>query len=249
MKLLVDHSLISLALPYTAIGNKSFVHDRNIMTTFDTFDKIQPDVYFCNLDKLTNATLLNIKERPHLKVIFINENSNEDKINAVTSEFGNLYPIINDVIYGDIISCKKAKKAYPECDLSILDQGVLNYKNFTLPLKYKVRIFSSSLIANNYYCGTISSANILNLYKSSKMTYATGNNAMNAILCDSYPVDNVNIEFLLSKLNSNLSKEIAEKRKEIMNAKTNIHICSQLFQEIGESDLSKQILNKLEDFV
>ena len=247
MKLLVDSSLVHLATPYILVGGSAFIHNPSTLSTFDTFDKINPEIYFCDLKMLKKSTISNIKERPYLKVLFIDEENDTKNQEIVKSEFGNVYKIIKDIGCADAISCKSAVKKYSDCDIISIDQAI-NYKNLNLPLKYKVRIFSKNIVPSNYYCGVMNEKNIFSAYKSSKLTFDSGSQMMNIILCGSYPINNLDKEYLLSKLESDINKEILEKRKEILDSKTNLHVCSNLFRELDENIISNNILSKIGEF-
>lgn len=250
MKLLFDRSLLTLFSPVTYAGISSFVHDKSIRSTYDTFDIVKPTVYISDLSNVTKSVLNCISERPDIKVAFIkNENSDQvlENLDNIKSHFGNAYPVLENLYYYDLIACKNAKKKYSYMDLLIINSENDKQVNLNLPLKYIVRIFNNkNMIHNNYFCGTISDSQIEHMYKSSKITLVNNQSRLNAIHCDSYPVESLDYEYLKHLLESDLTEEISSLKNETSEM-TNFNAVVSVLKSVNELEYADVVRNKAKE--
>lgn len=250
MKLLFDRSLLTLVSPIASTGVALFAHDKLIKSTYDTFDIVQPTVYISDLSNVTKSVLNCISERPDIKVAFIkNESSDQtlESLDKVKSCFGNVYPVLENLYYYDVVACKNAKKKYSSMDLLVINSEDEKQVDLSLPLKYIVRIFNNKrMIHNNYFCGTILDTQIEHMYKSSKITLINNQSRLNAIHCDSYPAESLDYEYLMHLLESDLTEEISSLKNQTKEM-TNFNAVINVLKSLNEFEYVDIISNKAKE--
>lgn len=251
MNILVDKTLVSYAKPAVFCGHQASKHDTDIKSTFETFDQINPDIYIADADLLNNTVFKNIEERPALKVCVVQKSHDENHPNKKLFEerFGNVYPWIYDNGYADLFEYNHSK-LIPEykADLVCIEDRLQNVlENLNLGFSIKFRIFSSSLINNNNYCGMLPPFIKKNMYASSKCSIAVGDNYYNSILCGCYPVDlNKNI---LDQVNTDNTKELKSKREELVEKYTSFHAIANVFEILNLTKDAAIVRNKVKELI
>jgi hypothetical protein len=193
MKLLADSTLQSYITPAAFSGFAAAKHDINISSTFDTFDRVNPDIYIADADKLTEAVFKNIEERPALKVFIVQkteldtEHPNKQK---VLDRFGNTFTWLSDNGHADLLFYSNSQfyNRYKADVITIQENEHPLLKNIIFPDDIIFRIFSINIINHNNYCGFAVESIRKNLYKSSRLSFSTGDNYYNSIMCDCMPI-------------------------------------------------------------
>lgn len=252
MKLLVDSTLQSYATPVVFSGFVAAKHDTRFMSTYDTFDLVNPDIYIADADLLSEAVFKNIEERPALKVFVVQKNNIDTehlyKYN-ILNRFGSLYPWIIDKGYADILTYRNAEfyKRYKSDIIMINDQPTSDILNVTFPEDIIFRIFSTQIVPHNNYCGFASEEIRKNLYKSSKLSFSTGDSYCNSILCDCMPIQ-INEDYLTAVYTDHTQK-IKELKAKILSESTNFHAIMSILDIAGYDKESKYIASKLKEIL
>lgn len=245
MKILVDSTLTSYAKPAIICGFQAYRHDTRQMSTFDTFDMSNPDIYLADADLLNPTVYKNIQERPALKVCVIQKNGNVDHPNkkSFTEIFQNSFEWINDSGHADIIEYNKSEyiPQYKSDVIAIEDDPIKGIENIDLPNSIIFRIFSSRLIKNSKYCGHLIDNMKKNFFRSSKISISEGNNIYNSIICGCYPIG-INDD-IIAELNINHSIRLKEMTEQILDSNTNFHALSRILDKVG-LEKEADILNK-----
>lgn len=251
MKVLVDSSLLSYATPLVYSGFSVNKFDRKHISAYDIFDTVKPDIYIGDSDLLDNPTIKNIQENPAIKFCVI-QKAAKDKLDhpnyhKLNSAFGDLYDWIYDLGHADILEYRNAIfREDLKSDLVSIDEPNIDY-DFIIPYKYNFKIFSSTLIHNNHYCGFANSNIKKDIYKSSKLSIATSDNYYNSILCGCLPLTDLSrFEEILNTDNSNKVREL---QLEILNGKTNFHAISSIIDRFGYEKEATQVIEKLKELL
>jgi hypothetical protein len=252
MKLLVDSSLVSYATPAIFSGFSGLKHDPLNMSTFDTFDKVEPDVYIADADLLTETVFKNIEERPALKFCVIQRKPTESEhpnFVKLKDRFGDIYNWILEEGHADLLQYRNSeyKREY-KCDIvSIEDPVIKGIEKVKVKDDVKFRIFSGEIIKSQYYSGFAHIAFRKDIYKSSKLSISSGDNIFNSILCDCFPINlNSNIEELLNKDHSSAIKEMKER---IYADNNNFISIARILNLLGMEKESKTITEKLKEIL
>jgi hypothetical protein len=253
MNLLVDSTLIHYATPAIYAGFKASQHNPAILSTFDTFDKVKPDIYIADADLISNAVLKNIEERPDLKVCFVQKLQGEivdhpnEKI--ISSRFGNIFPWLYDNGVADILTYKNAEfKTRYKADIVSFGDRLLNQLiNINLPKNVVFRIFAEQVINNKYFCGFIRPENKKHVYASARLNICTFDEIYNSMLCGCYPVVYSSDDQLLEELNTDHTRDLKDIYEEIVSSRTNFHACSMVLKNLGYEKEAKIITNKIGD--
>jgi|LakMenEpi03Aug12_release.lakeMendotaPanAssembly.Ray.scaffolds.fasta_scaffold350981_2 hypothetical protein len=250
MKLLVDKTLISYATPVVFSGFSASQHNSQIMSTFDTFDSYEPDIYLADPDLLNNTTYKALEERPHLRVCVIQKEGTEHPKKAEFKErFGNLYEWIIDSGHGDLYLYSNPSfiEEY-KSDLVSIENGIKDFlENLEIPDSLVFRIFSNQLIYNKRYCGIVPEPVNKNIYKSSKYSISLNSNTYNSLLCDCYPIKPE--EFTIDTLYTDKQKEVKELKEKVIEEKTNFHFVANILNILGLDKESKIILYKMKELL
>jgi hypothetical protein len=252
MKLLVDSSLTSYATPAIFSGFSGLKHDPSQMSTFDTFDKVEPDVYIADADLLTESVFKNIEERPALKFCVLQRTPTESEhpnFIKLKDRFGDIYNWILEDGHADLLQYRNSeyKREY-KCDIvSIEDNPISGIEKIKFKDSIKFRIFSEEMIKSQYYCGFTHVAFRKDIYKSSKLSISSGDNVFNSIICDCFPVGiNDPIEDLLNTDHSSAIKEM----KERIYADNNHFISiARILDLLGMEKEAKTITEKLKEIL
>jgi hypothetical protein len=251
MKLLVDDNLISYALPAVYCGFKASKHDPKAMSTFDTFDFVQPDLYIASADKLNDTIYKNLDERPGLRVCVLDGSESDlihPKFNDFKNRYGSAHPWIKQSAVGDLVTYAKSEyiSKYKSDIVSIEEIPIPGIENLYVPEEYIFRIFSESLVNHPNYCGFILQNLKKNFYKSSRFSVSGGSNYFNSILCDCYPI-RID-EFDVNILEADQSRKLKELKEETINNYTNFQVLINILGFMGfdkESNLLKNRMGEL----
>jgi hypothetical protein len=251
MKLLVDNTLISYATPAIYSGFTAARHDKNMMSTFDTFDKVNPDVYIADADLLNESVFKNMEERPALKVCIIQKNEfykPHPSLELLVHRFGDIYPWIQEAGHADMLEYHKSEynDKYKADIVSIEDVPIQGIESIELPKDVVFRIFSQNYVQSRYFCGFIPAALRKNVYASSKINLSKGNNYYNSALCGSYPLNSQ--DNILDSLDSNNTDKIKDIKNKILEKDNNFLSVAFLLEKLGmdkESQIIKQKLKEL----
>lgn len=252
MKLLADSTLQSYVTPAAFSGFIAAKHDINFSPTFDTFDQVNPDIYIADADKLTEAVFKNIEERPALKVFIVQktgldtEHPNKQK---VLDRFGNIFTWILDGGHADLLLYNNAQfhNRYKADIITIQDNESPLLKDIIFPDDIIFRIFSINIINHNNYCGFAVESIRKNLYKSSRLSFSTGDHYYNSIVCDCMPIP-MDSNYLES-LNTDYSTALKELKELTLNKHTNFHAITSILDMAGYIQESKIIQNKLKEIL
>lgn len=252
MKLLVDSTLQTYATPAVLSGFLAAKHDTRFMSTYDTFDSVNPDIYIADADYLSEAVFKNIEERPALKVVIIqktNINTEHPYKHNILNRFGNLYPWIIDAGHADILNYKDSTfhKRYKSDIIMINDQPTSEILNISLPDDIIFKIFSMHRIPHNNYCGFAVESIRKNLYKSSKVSFASGDDYYNSIICDCMPIQMH--ENYLNAVYTDHTEKVKDLKLKTLSELTNFHAIISVLSILGYDKESKQIENKLKEIL
>lgn len=252
MKLLVDSTLQAYATPAVFSGFVAAKHDTRFMSTYDTFDSVSPDIYIADADLLSEAVFKNIEERPALKVFVVQKNNIDTEHpykHNILNRFGDLYPWIVDKGHADILTYRNSEfyKRYRSDIITINDQPTSDILDVSFPEDIIFRIFSSQMISHNNYCGFAIEAIRKNLYKSSKLSFSTGDDYYNSILCDCMPIQ-THEDYLTAVYNDHTQK-IKELKAKILSESTNFHAIISILDIAGYDKESKYITSKLKEIL
>lgn len=248
MRILVDDTLISYARAAIACGFQAFKHEPSQVSTFDTFDMANPDIYIADSNRLNKTVYKNIEERPALKVCVI-QGSDEEHYNKKPFEdiFGDIHPWISDLGSADLIEYSKSEyiDRYKTDVVSIQDNPIYGIEDISLPNSIKFRIFSPSIVKSANYCGFVPNNIKKHIYKSSRVSISEGDNIYNSILCDCYPISITSD--ILKELNTDHSKSIKELKMKILNENTNFHQLSKVFEKLNFDKEARITLEKIKE--
>lgn len=250
MKLLVDKTLLSYATPVVFSGFSASQHNTNMMSTFDSFDSYEPDIYIADADLLNNTVYKAIEERPALRVcVFQNGNNEHPKQKEFKERFGNLYEWINTAGCADIYTYRNPSyvKEYA-ADLVAIENNLGDFlSNLSVPNEIIFRIFTTDVVHSKYYCGMVPDHLSKYIYKSSKFSIAAGNNFYNSAICGCYPItpENFNIDILYQDKN----EEIKDLKENTLASNTNFHFMAKVLDKMGYDKQSKIILEKMKELL
>lgn len=251
MKILVDSTLTSYAKPAILCGFQAFRHDPRQLSTFDTFDMSNPDVYLADADLLSPTVYKNIQERPALRVCVIQRDGAADHANkkSFTEIFSNSFEWVNDAGHADIVEYSKAEyiPRYKSDVIAIEDEPIRGIESIDLPSSIIFRIFSSRLVKNNKYCGHLMDNVKKHFFKSAKISISQGNNIYNSIICGCYPV-NISDD-IITELNINHSIRLKEMNEQTLDSNTNFHALSRIVDKLGLDKEAKILNEKVKDLL
>jgi hypothetical protein len=238
VKILTDKKLVNLALPVVQSDMQLFVIDERV-PVFDIFDRVNPDVLIIQSSGITSAITKNILERPHLKVVIIN--NNDEKLKKLENEIGNGLFVITNYPFCNIIGCKNAIEINElKSDVVCLEGAdIKNINDIEFPISVNFKIFSNKkLIHHNNFCGALNENLRLNALKSSKHCIVNLEDMLDAIMLDCIPITD----------NSFLSP-ISVSKEEIKNQFTNFHIISKILQMLGYKKEAESVMGNLEQYL
>ena len=255
MKTLIDNSLGLYIKPFAFSEIPISVHIPTMVSTFDTFDKVEPELYICDPASISPAVIKNMQERPSLKVVFVQRQSNE-KIAQVKTQieslFGkNVYPWIEDSARADLVSfgSPEARKDYA-ADIVSFDSDINStVANFKFSSKLICRFFSYERIKSNYYCGFAQDHIRKNIYKSSKVSISYGDNFYNSAICDCFPVSANEESDVLNVLSTNYAKKLKDIKDKIYSTDNNFVGLFNILDLAGYSKEAKTVLSKVKDLL
>lgn len=249
MKTLVDNSLISYGRCLLYSGFKAAKHDPATVSTFDTFYTVKPDLYIADANFLTKAVIKNIEERPDMRVCVLQKDNFTEHPNfkMFKDTFGDLYSWILDPGHADLFVYLKSEKQdkYKADLVSIEDNPIEDIVNVKVPESIVSRFYSSQIIKHNRYCGYAPEPTRKNIYASSKLSFAKGDNIYNSILCGCRPID----------MNSNILEELdkkidmKDKIEEVLSKSTSFHAVASILQNFGFERESQIVLEKLKELL
>lgn len=238
MKILTDKDTAELTIPAVQLDYKLFVLDGR-MSTFDVFDRINPDLIIIKSSSLSSSVIKNILERPHLKIAVINDD--QEKINELRSVAGNIFIEKEDSPFCNIMTYSGAKfDSLLKSDVLCLEGADIEDLNrFEFPRSVNYKIFSSKkFIHHNNFCGVLGERYKPSAIKSSKYCIVNKKMELNAIYAGSVPIADSN--FISA---NDISVE------EIKESKTNFHYLSNIFYELGLEKESKVLKERLENYL
>ena len=254
MKILVDHTLTSYASPAIYSGFEAYQHNSQAISTFDTFDKVNPDLYIADSELLTDATLKNISERPSMQVCVMikNHGDNTKKYQEKFKEyFGDIYQWFSHYDFADILEFRNSEynEKYKSDVVCIDDNPSNDIIETVIPEKYIYRIISPNFVKHNNYCGAARPQIKKDILKSSKICLTSGENFYNALLCDCYPIIPKNIDDVLNQINKNHTKEIKEAKETVYDSHTNFHALYNILLYANRDSEAKIVKEKLKELL
>lgn len=249
MRVLVDLPLLSYGKAATYCGIQSFSHDSKTMSTFDTFDRTNPDIYLADLGSVSESTLKNIEERPQLKVAFFSNDSDHPNKAKVLNRFGDLYNFHNYFYMADLIDFQKPEKVKEyECEIVSLDQTLPeDILSLNLPQCIRFRIFNFQVVNSSRYCGHVIPTIKKNIYKSSMISISGGNEYCNSAICDCYPIAPSSLEEILEALEKDHTKELEEIKENVYTTNNNFYAMSEVLKSFGYDKEASDMINKLKE--
>lgn len=252
MRLLVDHTLVSYATPAIYSGFAAARHDKNFMSTFDTFDKINPDVYIADADLLDESVFKNLEERPSLRVCIVQKNGFDKQhpnLDAIVKRFGDIYPWVQEVGHADMLEYSRStyESKYKSDIVSINDTPISGIENLELPKDIIFRIFSQNYVASKYYCGFAPVSVRKNIYASSKISLSNGNNYYNSALCGCYPLSNE--DNIFDALDSDHSSKLKTIQETIFNKDNNFYSIAFILETLDMQTEANKIKSKLKELL
>lgn len=246
MKLLVDMPLLQYGKAATYCGIQSFAHNTQSMSTFDTFDRINPDIYLANLESVSEAVLKNLEERPGLKVAFFSDNKDHPNKQKVISRFGSIYSFYEKFFMADLIEYSNAQKVKEyQCEIISIDQNLPEWiLSLDFPKCVKFRIFNMGVVKSNNYCGYATPSIRKNLYASSLISISSGDEYCNSAICGCYPIAPSTYEEILEALETDRKEELEKIKEGIYNTNNNFYAISQVLRDFGYSKEANNIIEK-----
>lgn len=198
-----------------------FSFKKGVHPAYDAFDLSNPDVFVCKASAIDSAMVKNITERPHLKVVIVDDSAEDcDKLK---STLGDCFVKMPNLNYCDLDGCLKAEKS-PQLKTEVVcveaslfpESPNWNFKS--------AKIFSSvSSINHKFFCGVLPPEMKFTAYASAKYSIVPESEFYNVLMCGSIPVKDDRLE-----PQSSLTKE------EILKSFTNVRFCEQLLTSLGE---------------
>jgi hypothetical protein len=252
MKLLVDHTLISYATPATYSGFTAAKYDKSIMSAFDTFDKVNPDIYIADADLLNESIFKNIEERPQLKVCIVQKDGFDKphpNLDALVKRFGDVYPWIQEAGHADILEYSKAtyEDKYKADIVSIEEIPIVGIENIELPKEIIFRIFSQNYIPSKYYCGFVPPSIRKYMYASAKISLSNGNSYYNSAISNCYPLNNE--DNILDALESDNSSKLKAIQDKIFSNSNNFYSIAFILEILNMEKESIKIKAKLKELL
>lgn len=247
MKLLVDASLLTYGKAGIYSEIQSFLHNpQGGMNTFDTFDKINPDIYFADVDLVTEAVLKNIEERPALRVVFFEgENESPNKL-KIENKFGNLYDFKIKTFMADLVDYGNSKfvKDY-ECNLVSINETLPDFiYDVDFPECVKFRVFSDTFVGFGRYCGSAPVGIRKNIYKSSALSIASKDNYYNSIICDCCPIAPSCVQELFDAMETDYSEKLKSLKEEVYENNNNFSSLASILNELGYTKEASKVAEK-----
>lgn len=240
MKILTDIETSELVLPALQIDYKLFLLDGNKITTFDTFDRVNPDVMIIKSSSITKSVIKNILERPHLKIAIVGDN-NSKEVNELKNEIGDSFLELNDTYFCNIVGYQYAQFInFLASDVVCLEGAdVNNLNSFIFPQSVNYKIFSSKkFIHHNNFCGTLVENYKPSALKSSRYCIVNKKDELNAIYAGSIPI----LDSLFTPANETSIDEIK-------NSKTNFHALADIFKKWDMEKEANLVLNQLRRYL
>jgi len=246
MKILIDDTILTYANAAVFSGYTVAKRDEKI-STIDLFDRFAPDVYIGDINKLSKSVIKILGERPDLRAVFLG--TGQEKQSAeLTQNFGNLYPIIKNEPKADLVHYNKPELVQEfKSDVVAIDTDV--NQSIVLPEKYFFRIFSSSIVHHNNYCGFVNEHQKKNFFRSSLVSISQGDHYFNAAWCGCYPVEVISVEAILSALNTNNNSKIRALKDEVSESKNNFKALSEIFDILNLDKESKNVISRMKELL
>lgn len=250
MKILVDKDLVSYATPAVFSGFSASILDSKIMSVYDSFDLVNPDVIILDSKNLSSTVIKNIEERPALKIYIVkNKQSGEQNIENLKAKVGNSFLVADYIVHADVIKYLNKPAANFLTDIiCIEDDGIDNLEDLYFKQSLKYRIFSDKRIVNhNNYCGVLPDNLKAPAMNSSRYAILDHRNVLNAYLCDCWPINS--LCSARDEVETDYSQKIKETKEEILERSTNFHVFASIIDNFGYNYESKIILEKLKELL
>ena len=251
MKILIDNDLVNLVTPGVFCGFSANALNPNIMSVYDSFDVVNPDIYIANLSNVTDSVIKNIEERPALKTHFFQTKvSDELVIEKLNNKLGNSFIISEYKPFGDILKYyRKPGLPYLKADITCIEEDFIdNLELLYFKMSLKYRIFSDKrVVAHSNYCGVLPDQLKAPALTSSRYAIVDDKNYMNCYLCDCRPIFSFcNAQ---DEVETDYSSEIKEAKESILSGSTNFHLFSSILDALGYNRESKIVLEKLKELL
>lgn len=153
---------------------------------FDVFDRINPDVFVCHASTIEQSILKNIKERPHLRVLVINDS--QENVDKLEKEIGNSFVKLEGGKFCYLDECAGATKSKRLKAETFCFEGSIIPDIHRMDLE-GAKVFSSVGIINTLsFCGMLPSTERFNGYKSCRYALVPEEEFYNAVVCGAIPI-------------------------------------------------------------
>lgn len=251
MKILIDHDLVNVATPGVLCGFSINVLNSNIMSTYDSFDVVNPDIYIGKLGNLTNGLVKNIEERPALKTYFLKTKVSDDiAVEKLKERLGDSFTVSDYAPYGDVIKYyNKPSVPYLKADITCIEEDLIdNLELLYFKMSLKYRIFSDKrVVAHSNYCGVLPEHLKAPALTSSRYAIVDQKNQLNCYLCDCRPISS--FCDAQNEVETDYSSEIKEAKESILSGSTNFHAFSSILDTFGYNRESRIVLEKLKELL
>jgi len=161
LKILSESKTLHAIMPLTKIEEIQLSSFQNgIHPTFDAFDRTNPDAFICKGSVLDRTIIKNLKERPHLRIIIVDDSKDGTKM--LSSEIGDVFEVISDLPICDLDACVNASSDESLKTEVFCSEGVefSDLPNWSFE---KAKIFSSiGFVDHLSFCGILPDISLVN---------------------------------------------------------------------------------------
>jgi hypothetical protein len=214
MNILVDQKNVELIYGLNNIIDcKLFVLGGN---AYDGFDHSNPDLLLIKSSSLTSTIIKNVKERPSLRVVVLND-GNEEGLEDLRKEVGDSFTQMIDLpVFSKELCDAAIKRSEFQCDVccpEVSDVEDLDLWKFSSAMV--VKFFSSKTFWNDSrFCGFLHPVERFSLFKSADSCVVGKDDVLNALYCG------------CKVLNEDVDEEILKNR-------SNLHLMEVVLKDCG----------------
>lgn len=230
MKILVENKALPIAVPMAKIEKiQLFSFQNGVHPAFDVFDRTNPDSFVCHASVLDKAVIKNLKERPHVRIIVVDDS--KEKIDILKNEIGEIFDVVLNLPYCELDHCINAKEDNSLKTNVFCPEGAM-FEDLPKWKFDEAKIFSVfGLINHLSFCGVLPPAKRFDGYKSCEYALVKENEWGNAVMCGATPVHD-----------SSLSSSTELTKDEVLGGLTNYEFSSNVLRILGKQKEADQLI-------
>lgn len=230
MKILVESKVLPMAIPMTKAEEiQLFSFQNGVHPAFDAFDRSNPDAFVCHASVLDKAIIKNLKERPHVRIIIVDDS--KENIDVLANEIGQIFDILPDLPYCELDQCLNATED-SSLKTSVFCPEGATFEDLSKWKFEKAKIFSAVGSINHLsFCGVLPPAKRFDGYKSCEYALVKENEWGNAIVCGAIPIHD-----------SSLSPSTELTKDEVLGGLTNYEFSSNVLRILGKQKEADQLI-------